>query len=107
VHEVSAIKLTERQVVLLILVDEATRWDGDTRPGQGVPTHFVPGKNGNWSEFFQRHEHVSGSGDAASFHALERRGLIRPHPKYGRTSYWYAITEEGILQAEKAREARR
>jgi hypothetical protein len=77
-------KLSSRALELLEVVNLATIWEGDERPGSKLAQFYVP-KLGDGSY---------GSGDAAAFKALERRGLIKAHPNTG--AYSYEITADGI-----------
>jgi hypothetical protein len=84
--------ISQRALELLKLVDAATQWEGDERPGPKLARFYVPRVG----------DGVYGPEDAASFRALERRGLIKPMPKTGR--YSYAITEDGARGVGEALE---
>jgi len=81
--------ISQRALELLKLVDAATQWEGDERPGLKLTRYYVP-RYGTG---------VSGAGDAAVFLGLERRGLIRNIAKTSR--YSFAITEDGIAELAK------
>lgn len=82
------VKLSENQIRLLKIVDNATEWHGDIRPGASLKCYFIP-RSG-----FKPGFDTWGAGDAASFKALERKGLIRKEPI---ADYAYSITEDGLL----------
>lgn len=86
---------------LLTLVGDHTEWEGDERPGTTLRRYFIPTDHGKseYSTTLQRRVIVSGGGDAASFRALERKGLIR---KERTATYAYSITEDGLLALAKA-----
>lgn len=91
-----------RAMVLLSIVEEATQWEGDERPGQKLTRYYYPRDDriGVWLSRWNRFEcQVGGSGDSRIFDSLERKGLIRrmkPEVTTGSDRYCYVITEDGI-----------
>lgn len=79
-------KLSPRAVELLRLIDAATAWEGDVRPGTNLLRYWVPAVS-------RDDQGVWGSGDAAILRSLERKGLTR-RERAG--FYSYSITEDGI-----------
>lgn len=70
---------------LLQLVDVATRWEGDERPGRVLECFYVPHLG----------DGAMGPGDASTFRSLERKGLLKSHSRT--SAYAYEITEDGIM----------
>lgn len=84
--------ISERAMEILRIINEATEWEGDVRPGEVLIKYYVP----------KYRDGISDAGDACILRSLEKRGLIR-RPR--RTSidnrYVYEITEEGIYEVNK------
>ena len=79
--------LNERAFEILKIVNEATEWEGDVRPGSVLTRYYAP----------RYRDGISGAGDAAILRSLEKRGLIcRPRTEIS-NPYVYAITEDGIF----------
>ena len=63
--------LSSRALELLAIVDKATTWEGDVRPGFHLTRFYIP----------RRLDGVSGSGDSLALKALDRR---RSDPAHAR-----------------------
>lgn len=94
--------ITYKQYRLLALIDESTTWEGDTRPGVNLTCYWVPRVRPQYAKCLLEPVSVSGSGDANMIKGFERKGLITFQPV---TKYACAITEQGILELERYREA--
>lgn len=87
---------------LLSLIDEHTKWAGDTRPGNTLTVYWVPRAGPQYVKALGgKGIRVGGAGDAAIIRKLVRLGLVTPQPV---TKYACAITEEGMLALEHYRE---
>lgn len=80
-------KLSARALELLGMIDQASTWEGDVRPGIKLRTYWAPLYGRAW-----------GSGDAMILRSLERKGLTR---RVAATNYSYFITEDGLARLAK------
>jgi hypothetical protein len=85
--------LGRRSQELLVLVAESTKRGQDGTLQQ----YFVPKAKPMWCDALRRALDVSGSGDASSLRALERRGLVE---RIGAAPHSYAATDYGVCAAE-------
>lgn len=87
-------KLTDRQLILLKIIDEAT--DKDWGSGE-LRSFFLPKASAYYLDFRGKHidTFISGSGDAAVLKKLERLGLIKRPKTNLPNKYVYEVTEEG------------
>ena len=104
-------KVSPRARDLLLMIDQATSWSNDERPGTGEPTCWVPGDKTadvHVTDYEGRNErsigNVSGAGDARALRALEEKRLIKRHPNVH--EYAYSITEEGMVALAEDFESR-
>ncbi len=104
----NGMKLSDRAIVLLKIVDEAT--DKDWASGK-LSRYFVPQPPMFGTYFFtfrgkKFDTMVSGSGDANALKGLERKGLIERPRNCPLGPYCYAITEEGriLMESDEVRQ---
>lgn len=89
-------KLSERAIILLEVVNKATIRNWDT----GVLSrYYYPHVGTVYLENPDRHTSVGGAGDAAALKGLANRGLIE-HIRAA-NPYCYAITESGRLALQE------
>lgn|SRR4030066_477785 len=84
--------LSVRGLDLLKIINEATEWEGDARPGTRLTRYYCP----------RYGDGVSDAGDANILRALERHGLIRRPKTEIENRYVYEITEEGIFALNRS-----
>lgn len=94
-------KLSNRQIVLLILINDYSLWKGDERPGKEIAAYWVPNRKPQWSATLKQFIDVSGAGDANALLALERKNLIKRVTRYSDKAYTFIITEDGIATVAK------
>jgi hypothetical protein len=94
-------KLSASAYELLTLIDEATKWEGDQRPGAKILRYWVPKATSEYSLTLKKTVYISGPGDASIIRSLRRHGLVKQEPL---VDYACSITEEGILALEEYRE---
>ena len=90
-------KLSDRAEILLGIVRECCTFS----ESGALKRYFVPREDRIYSVYgvdIPNPPLISGSGDAAIFRSLEKRGLIKSQSL---TPYAYAITEDGILKYEE------
>lgn len=99
-----AIKLSERAVEILVAIDQASVWNGDTRPGTEADLiHFYVPERGNMGRPLKLPDgreityYPPHGADASIFRSLERKGLIQLRDK---DVFWAVITEEGMVAIE-------
>ncbi len=88
--------MTAKQIELLALVADYTKWQGDERPGRVLESFFVPQRGPMMSDTLGRALIIGGSGDARCFDSLVSKGFARR--MRADEPYWLAVTEDGLLQ---------
>jgi len=98
-------QLSQRAYEILTVIDDHTKWEGDTRPGSSLSRYWYPPLDtcNNWSETLGRNVYISGSGDCAILRSFARKGLTKSIPNMIR-EYACHITEDGMIALERFRE---
>ncbi len=90
--------LSRRAEILLGIVREVCKFDDNGV----VERYFIPKRCAYFTAYGEALDvgdtYICGSGDAAVFRNLERRGFTRPIKA---SSYYYVITEQGIIEYER------
>ena len=92
-----SVKLSDRQRLLLLLIDDVSQWEGDERPGKVNTRFWIPHAE-QWAEVLKTQVSVCGT-DFSCLGALHRRGLIAPVKTT--LPHAYLITEDGIHEAAR------
>jgi len=90
-------KHLSRGEILLILVYDYTKHE-DNDWSKPLTRYYVPGGGPDWSETLKELIKPQGSGDAAIFKSLARRGWIKKQPI---ADYAYALTEDGLIKVNQ------
>lgn len=90
-------KLSERQLEALLLIDEGTTWDDGVVTRYWTPNERVKRYRDLRGDLVEAY--VYGAGFVSALKALERKGLTKKQ----RFEHSYSITEAGRILVEKLR----